>query len=726
MQDEDVITGTISESAGDDWSSQRTVNSTVVDGAWQDSGSGSGEDHSRSQWSHTGSGGYRYVTTGGLVTGTINENGGSSGSADTTWSEAMASDGTWQLNGGGQYGESHANENRGYSGNGGYAYDVSGGSVTGTINENGNRGWSSNSKWSAAVNADGQWQLDWGQGNAESHSSDHWSYTGGGNYAYPTTGGSVSGSITESGSDNSSSKYTVDSNVVDGAWEDSGSGHGEMDHATNWSYNGGGSYSYPTAGGTMTGSITVNGRDNESASGWDNDSLNSNGQWQTDAASLDGKWDVADYRHYDGKGNYSYDAGGTSPVSGTATEGGTHSYSSSGTWSKALDGYGNWQLDAGNSTTRLQDESHSAYSGNGPYSQYIHGGTMSGTVNESGNQSVATDYTITSEAMYGQWNDTGDGFGQAAGDSKSSYSGNGNYAIAGPFGSTINGSMGQSGASESSYGYTWDESLGTDGQWSLSSASGGSNENSSDTFGYSGSGAYSHYVGGGTVAGMANDLGNHNSSYTFSTSASAQNGQWIETGGGTRQHAGSDSQWYSGDGKYSRPVDANLTVLGTISESASQNDSYQFNTSGALNADGSLDVSGSGYSEQSSGDNFCYGGTGNYSATESTSTGDSTLGTTFDQTTHETFTESGGYGGSANTHVDWTRDNNGWRASGLSASDSGTSDGSYGYAYDQSTQTSSWSGNDYNGERQTTSDYVFELDQRGVRLRFLAEFQRER
>ncbi len=208
--------------------------------------------------------------------------------------------------------------------------------------------------------------------------------------------------------------------------------------------------------------------------------------------------------------------------------------------------------------------------------------------------------------------------------------------------------------------------------------------------------------------------------------AERQRGSDARDGGSARQRWGSDAQWYSGDGKYSRTVDANLTVLGTISESASQNDSYQFNTGGALNADGSLDASGSGYSEQSSADNFRYGGSGNYSATESTSTGDSTAGTTFTQATAESFTESGGHGESANTHVDWTRDNNGWRASGLTGSDSGESDGSYGYAYDQSTQTSSWSGNDYNGERRTTSDDVFELDQRGVRLRFLAQLQRQR
>ncbi len=97
----------------------------------------------------------------------------------------------------------------------------------------------------------------------------------------------------------------------------------------------------------------------------------------------------------------------------------------------------------------------------------------------------------------------------------------------------------------------------------------------------------------------------------------------------------SDTRWHSGNGECCRAIYANLTVLGTITESGSQNDSYQLNTAGGLDAGGSMHGGGSdvGYG------NMTINGTGSGGGWAGGYSNHSSEGTT----TESNWTSSSGY-----------------------------------------------------------------------------------
>ncbi len=146
---------------------------------------------------------------------------------------------------------------------------------------------------------------------------------------------------------------------------------------------------------------------------------------------------------------------------------------------------------------------------------------------------------------------------------------------------------------------------------------------------------------------------------------------------------------------------------GDVAESGSSAESYNFNTALALGTDGSMHVSsGTGHWQQSSDEFFGYGGGGSYSDTVTQNTGNQSEGTSYSQTTSESLSEWGGHSASSATSMDWVRDDSGWRLSAYSGSDGGESHAGYGYAYSQGTQTASWSGDCYNGNRESSSTEV--------------------
>ncbi len=117
----------------------------------------------------------------------------------------------------------------------------------------------------------------------------------------------------------------------------------------------------------------------------------------------------------------------------------------------------------------------------------------------------------------------------------------------------------------------------------------------------------------------------------------------------------SDTRWHSGNGECCRAIYANLTVLGTITESGSQDDSYQLNTAGGLDAGGSMHGGGSdvGYG------NMTITGTGSGSGWASGYSNYSNEGTTFESN----WTSSSGY-----SYSGWS---SGW--------DNSTGTNGYGY-----------------------------------------------
>ncbi len=122
----------------------------------------------------------------------------------------------------------------------------------------------------------------------------------------------------------------------------------------------------------------------------------------------------------------------------------------------------------------------------------------------------------------------------------------------------------------------------------------------------------------------------------------------------------------------------------------------------------SMHSSGSGHWQQSSAEDFGYGGGGSYSDTVTQNTGNQSEGTSFSQTTSESLSEGGGHSASSATSMDWVRDDDGWRLSAYSGSDGGESHAGYGYAFDQTTQSASWAYGESSSSSGEVSDSIGE------------------
>ena len=165
-------------------------------------------------------------------------------------------------------------------------------------------------------------------------------------------------------------------------------------------------------------------------------------------------------------------------------------------------------------------------------------------------------------------------------------------AIFNPGGSesgTMSGSASASGSDWSSYDYTQNSTLGTDGWWNAPSGSGSASGGASGSFTYSGAGSYTDDQGFGTgsLSGSMSESGGetYNQSYSTSATLSAGATAWSQSGSDNETDTATFQYGYSGSGSgtagESGTGDA-LNINGSGSGSGSQTYAY----SGTLGPDG--------------------------------------------------------------------------------------------------------------------------------------------
>ena len=250
-----------------------------------------------------------------------------------------------------------------------------------------------------------------------------------------------------------------------------------------------------------------------------------------------------------------------SSASGTFNDHKWGSYSTT-VFVQNVDGF----LDSGTQIVTTTQTANSL--GSGTYTYPVYGGSVSGTVNTSGNDYNFFTKTLNYvEAVGGGWLTTGTTSFNGNGSQSYSYSGSGSYGD-----SDFTGTINESGAQNRGYSYTGNGMHWTGIGWALTGtghASGDQNQN----YSYSGTGTYSRNESGSSVTGTYNADGHNNSSGDFRIDYSLVNNLWeVVSGsgsGGGDSHTYSD---YSGSGTYSRTANGG-TVSGTINE-----DGHEFAT----------------------------------------------------------------------------------------------------------------------------------------------------
>ena len=245
-----------------------------------------------------------------------------------------------------------------------------------------------------------------------------------------------------------------------GVWQNSsGSGAFSSSGSDNWSLSGSGDFSdepYLNSASAASGTTSVSGSGNDSYQYTQNYNFLPTGQWQGVSGS------------------------GSTSGTGSVTTG----YSASGDYSGA---YGAWDTDEYNGAGIEPNRSDLGQTGGPGIYAGIYGTDWSGSVSSSGSVTQSFGYSTTSNYTSADgWTSSGSASAENTGNTSASYSGSSPLsAIFNPGGSesgTMSGSASASGSDWSSYDYTQNSTLGTDGWWNAPSGSGSASGGASGSF----------------------------------------------------------------------------------------------------------------------------------------------------------------------------------------------------------------------------------------------------
>ena len=486
--DDDVIgggsvSGSFSQNQGDTTSFNfNTTDSYSSGSGWQaTSGSGSTADSGGSSFNYSGSGKYFTQATG--ASGTVSQNGAAQETFSYTKGFTVGSSGAWQYDAGAGSSSNGAsgsgNTFSSYSGTAPYVSalsqfdsEVTGQQgistallpvgTSGSDTQAGNNNTSYTFKDTATYNG-----IDWNeQGSMTSSGSGATSDSFSGsasnfiwNPQLPVSFNSfddaqylnTSASATVSGSSSTSYSYTEHLALDDnGVWQNSsGSGAFSSSGSDNWSLSGSGDFSdepYLNSASAASGTTSVSGSGDDSYKYTQNYNFLPTGQWEGISGS------------------------GSSSGTGSVTTG----YSASGDYSGA---YGAWDTDEYNGAGIEPNRSDLGQTGGPGIYAGIYGTDWSGSVSSSGSVTQSFGYSTTSNYTSADgWTSSGSASAENTGNTSASYSGSSPLSAIfnprhGRKRSTMSGSASASGSDWSSYDYTQNSTLGTDG-WQGTRASG--------------------------------------------------------------------------------------------------------------------------------------------------------------------------------------------------------------------------------------------------------------
>ncbi|MHB8974312.1 MAG: tandem-95 repeat protein [Pirellulaceae bacterium] len=432
------------------------------------------------------------------------------------------------------------------------------------------------------------------------------SYSASGSYEEPYFGGSISGTMSASGHEETGTSLASKNVYRSGSWHMSGSGTGWGDAAADYMYTGSGTYNYLG----ILGSVTESGNSRTTSHG-DKQYRQVNGVWKvkgTGTTTASGSEQYA----FSGAGVYSCAIPG-GVLTGTQHEsGGEHSsYDYTAGWQLGVEE--KWVLVSGSGGGSVNGEYHSAADASGSYSRLFDGdGLLSGSAIHHTQLDYTYSYGGTADVADHAWVTSSSG--QMTGTSARlySYSGSGtrSYSNGDAHTSTQNTStLAESGASGDSEQFGWEWQDNPDGYtWSSVRAV---TNSGSGTYAYSSS-EHSQYsyatgniaTGNGTVTSGTTDSDvtqTEQQGWSFTTTyhqsyASGETTEWSET---TGSGSGTGHVYTDGVSQWSWQ---SATSTSTVSKSESRTsncgteleDNYEFtaNWSHLRGSDGSVSLNG--------------------------------------------------------------------------------------------------------------------------------------
>ncbi|MCA9088357.1 MAG: hypothetical protein KDA90_06940 [Planctomycetaceae bacterium] len=404
--------------------------------------------------SMAGQGTYTVALPGGLLSGTSVITNSASETQVLHITETLGADGIWVITAGTASGSGSSELTSQYAAVGNYQAISATSDVTGAVTESGAASSSVSYDFAADYASDGTWTPTAGNLQFAGDSTASYAYSGSGTF-YDTTSldATAIGTVVESGGFSLADSYSGSALVgADGLWQGTMTATGSQ--SAMFRLRTGGTYGAEEMSGVMEN--VVDQADSTTyafAAG-----LDAIGDWKL-ASGESQSTGISDYRSmYSGTGTYSRDLAQQATDGSTSTDGGettetteTEGLTSnkSGTVSGVLSEYqdfgstttsevtqvagtdGNWAAAAGTSSTITTVNSAFAYSGAGTYSAEISGGTVDGTVTESGH--INSSVSIVEHAaldLSGAWQFT-DGTIDISGDSRfdDAYSGTGQFTL---------------------------------------------------------------------------------------------------------------------------------------------------------------------------------------------------------------------------------------------------------------------------------------------------------
>jgi hypothetical protein len=657
------ITGTTTESGADHSSYASSTSYTIAaDGSWQiASGTGSGNGNGLTESSYIGTGNYSFAFDGLATSGTFTQNGQNSSDYSFTFTATETTGGAITYAGSATAnasGEDHSS----YTGAGTYSFSDDTVSFIGATNDSGADDSSYSFATNYTITAEGGWQIaDMTRSSSGAGLTDS-SYTGTGNYSVSFDGLNASGSFTQNGQDSLEYSYTfAATQAAGGTITYSGSAIGNASGDDHSSYVGTGNYSFSGDTVSLTGTTTESGTDDSGYSFATNYFLAADGSWQIADMTGAGTSNGSAESSYAGSGTRAL-VSGAFTASDTFTVSGQTSSEYSETFSPTQVADGTWSL-SGNGTSTLSGGDHSTYSSTGSYSITDENSASSGTITESGADNsyyqFSTAYTVGSDTPISSMTGSGggDGFSQSSytgtgtytlvstdvtgtGASTQSGQANSNYsysfsvtegvdgtlsfsgsALTNSFGEDhanytesgsyvsgiIQGTFTESSSDDSSYEYTLTSTMDPAGDLAASSGAGSSQGNGTYSFAYSGSGSNEETTTSeipdgtstSTITESASESGQGSGTYSFSAASTVIEGAWATTATGTAIGSGNDNStsdrvssltestnasWSSSNGSYTS--NSSLNQIETSAQTQEQ--SYDFSIAMTLAADGSL------------------------------------------------------------------------------------------------------------------------------------------
>ena len=511
--------------------------------------------------------------------------------------------------------------------------------------------------------------------------SENTTYSGTGTYSYVVAGGSVSGTITQSGQQITETSVSLSMMETGNGWiTASGTQSALTMEKSSSSYQGSGGYTVTTESegyfSLVSGTITESGSESETLTLTVSGVL-SNGDWSITGSGTTTSMSDDSYFHVS-SGSYSQsvsEPGSSSSVSGTHSATALRTNDSNGGIQLSLVA-GTWEISGGTSASSGQSNDTSQFSESGSYASSGSGNGQwnnAGTFTRSGSTADLSDYTISSTYLLGDWLTAGSGSGSGYDNSHYAYNDTGTYVSVFSKGDgssfTMSGTSSQNGSDQSSMNYQTGSTLQSDGSW-LNSGSGCESGSSYAESSYEGGGFFTmtiddpNIVGDASYQGSASHNGDSSTTSAWDVVWSIQNGIWSRTSGtGTTIDSNSTYLGFNGSANTTEAYTQGGVVYSTTSTrntNGSEDDQSQTTLYTRI-VDGDWNVlggTGTGYGTSSSYHGYLTNGS--YSSNSSSDAG----GTSQSSSVTGTFSGSGHDEIESSSNLQFTWNGSGWDTTG--------------------------------------------------------------